>query len=83
MAVPPLAVAEEGTKTSTVKEGVKKADPEVGGTSLGGLMREAAARKSFLRAVFSDTVKTCQIGKFSEIFSLDFQALPKTCQMKI
>ena len=80
MAVPPLAVAEEGTKTSTVKEGVKKADPEVGGTSLGGLMREAAARKSFLRAVFSDTVK---FGKFSEIFSSDFQALPKTCQMKI
>ena len=46
VAIPPLAVAEEGTNTSTAEEEVKKADAEVGGTSLGGLIRKAAARKS-------------------------------------
>ena len=54
MAIPPPAVAEEGTKTSTVEEEdpVKKADAEVGGSSLGGLMREAAARKGLLKGSF-------------------------------
>ena len=46
--------AEEGTEKSTLEEQGKSADAEVAGTSVGGLMREAAPRKSFLKNTRDD-----------------------------
>ena len=48
-AIPPLAATGEGPKTSSVAREGKTPDAEVGATSLGGLVRKEAARKSSLQ----------------------------------